>query len=109
MDEEHVRQVIKTLCETLVAEYAPAKIVLFGSFASGDATIDSDIDLLVIKETPDRFLDRSRSVRRILAEKHKHIPLDPIVLTPKEVNARLARGDQFLADIIENSETLYAA
>jgi hypothetical protein len=39
-------------------EYRPERIVLFGSYVNGYPGPDSDIDLLVVKETPDRPIDR---------------------------------------------------
>lgn len=109
MTQEELKHTVDVLCRTLVAEYSPSKIILFGSHAGGNPTEDSDIDLLIIKETNDRFLDRSRSVRRILSGKHKYIPLDPIVLTPDEIEGRLAIGDQFIGEIIAKGKVLYAA
>ncbi len=93
----------------LVDMYAPQKVVLFGSYASGAPGPDSDLDLLIIKETPDRFLDRLREARRILAGERQEVPIEVLVLTPQELRERLAAGDQFLAHILEEGEVLYAA
>ena len=78
--------------------------MLFGSYANGNPGPDSDIDLLIVKETPDRPIDR----RGIAADPCRLIPLEPIVVTPAEVAARTALGDQFLAEILATGETLYA-
>jgi len=100
---------IDRIVRTLVAEYAPEKIILFGSHASGEPDEDSDIDLLIIKDTPARLLDRWTTVHRILTGCHRSIPLEPIVLTPQEVERRLAIGDQFIEEILEKGVVLYAA
>ncbi len=42
---------IQSVVEVLVDHFEPDKIVLFGSYADGTATEQSDIDLLVIKDT----------------------------------------------------------
>ena len=70
---------------------------------------DSDIDLLVIKETPERFIDRWVTVRRILSDAQRKIPMEILVLTPQEVSTRLAIGDQCIAEIMKEGEGLYAA
>lgn len=106
---EKVRAIIQGILEKLVAGYCPEKVILFGSHAYGDPRPESDIDLLIIKDTPDRFIDRWVTVRDILSDPERTVPLETLVLTPEEVSKRLALGDQFLADIIEKGEVLHAA
>lgn len=103
------RRVIRQMLKKLVAEYAPQKVILFGSYARGEPGPDSDIDLLIIKETSERFLDRWTTVQRILSGMHRSLPVEALVLTPQEVERRLAIGDQFIAEILEKGEVLYAA
>jgi len=50
-----IRAVIQKIVQSLVAGYTPEKIILFGSFAYGQPNADSDIDLLIIKATRQRF------------------------------------------------------
>ena len=106
---DSMRRTIQNIVQVLVREYQPERIILFGSYAYGDPTPDSDIDLLIIKETPERFIDRWVTVRRILSDPKRRVPLETLVLTPQEVSKRLAIGDQFLAEILEKGEVLYAA
>ncbi|MBM3302534.1 MAG: nucleotidyltransferase domain-containing protein, partial [Deltaproteobacteria bacterium] len=47
--------------------------------------------------------------RRILSDPKRTVPLETLVLTPQEVSNRLAIGDHFLTEIMENGEELYAA
>ncbi len=102
------RQVIQEIVRKLVAGYAPQKIILFGSYARGNPRPDSDIDLLIVKETSERFLDRWVTVRRLLSDSQRFIPLETIILTPQELAHRLEVGDQFIAEILEEGEVLYA-
>lgn len=60
----------------------PEKIILFGSYAQGKATEDSDIDLLVITETDLPDQERYAAVRRLLAG--YPVAFDIIVKTPEE-------------------------
>ena len=101
--------VIKKIVQRLVTGYPPEKIILFGSYAYGQPDADSDIDLLIIKATEERFFDRLHTVRRVTAGTHPHIPIEPIVLTPAEVQERLKAGDQFLSEILQRGEVLYAS
>ena len=107
--EAHVQEVVQEIVRLLVAEYAPEKIILFGSYAYGEPHGDSDIDLLIVKDTTERFLSRLDTVRRLADGAHRHIPFEPIVLTPSEVDQRLRKGDQFIEEIVTKGETLYAA
>jgi predicted nucleotidyltransferase len=101
-------ETVQLLVKRLVAEYAPQKVVLFGSWAYGTPDRDSDIDLLIIKDTSDSFFDRLARVREAVSGVHKGIPLDPLVLTPQELEARLRAGDQFIAEILKRGRVLYA-
>ena len=109
MASVEIQEIIQNILAKLIAHYAPQKVILFGSYAYGDPRPDSDIDLLIIKETSERFLDRWVTVRRILSDPGRKLPLEILVLTPQEVSRRLEIGDQFVAEILERGEVLYAA
>ena len=57
------------------------KIVLFGSYAYGQPTQNSDIDLLVIADTDKSFHERIQQARPLLTRSK---PIDLIILTPTE-------------------------
>jgi predicted nucleotidyltransferase len=107
MMQQEMPHLIQNILNKLVAEYAPQKVILFGSYASGDAKPDSDLDLLIIKNTTDRLIDRWTKVRRILSDPERKFPLETLVLTPQEVSNRLAMGDQFIAEVLEKGKVLY--
>jgi len=104
-----IDKVTKQIVSKLRAQYDPEKVILFGSSARGNATNDSDIDLLIIKNTNLRFIDRWIAVRKILSDPSRKFAIDTLVMTPLEIAERLSRGDQFIADIIQHGEVLYAA
>ena len=79
MDEK----LLETISTRIAEAIRPQKIILFGSWARGERDAHSDIDLLIIKDTPARFLDRWTRVQRILTGSHGSIPLEPVVLTPQ--------------------------
>ena len=100
---------ITKIVRKLASGYSPQRIILFGSHATGAAGPDSDIDLLIIKDTPKRFMDRWIEVRRILSDPHRSVPIETLILTPRELEQRLAIGDQFVAEIVREGKVLYAA
>ena len=73
---------IEGIVERIVERFAPEKIILFGSYASGDAKEDSDVDLLVVAETELPLQERFPVVRRLLAD----VPaaIDVFWKTPEE-------------------------
>jgi predicted nucleotidyltransferase len=107
--KETAQRTVRDMANRLIAAYAPEKVILFGSYAYGEPDRDSDIDLLIIKDTQERFLDRWTTVQGILTGTHRSLPLETLVLTPREIEKRLAAGDQFIREILERGEVLYAA
>ncbi len=108
-DKAKIDKIIENMVDCLVDKYSPTKIILFGSYAEGNPDQDSDIDLFIIKDTMERFIDRWCEVHDILSGTHPSIPIDTLVLTPSELEKRLATGDQFIANILQNGKVLYAA
>ncbi len=103
--EQEIERIVRRIAEG----YQPIKVILFGSHAYGEPTADSDIDLLIVKETADRFIDRWVAVRELIADPERRIPVEPIVVTPDELQRRLAGGDQFFQEIVARGKLLYAA
>ncbi|MFZ5516821.1 MAG: nucleotidyltransferase domain-containing protein [Candidatus Zhuqueibacterota bacterium] len=89
--------------QTIVSKFNPDKIILFGSYAEGKPTEESDLDLLVIL-TPKHSTFQT-SVEISLAMTHNY-PLDIIVRTPAEIKRRLKSGDFFINNIIKNGKVL---
>ncbi len=109
MNQRFAKAEIEKIVRQVIDAYQPEKIILFGSYAYGKPDSDSDLDLLIIKKTSDRFIDRWINIRQIVSDPKRSIPFDPIVLTPKEIEERLAMGDQFVEEIIKKGEVLYTA
>lgn len=109
MTKRQAKQVIERMVDKLAREYRPERVVLFGSYAYGTPDEESDIDLLIIKNTPEAFIDRWATVRRILSDPKRRTPLETLILTPEEVSQRLEIGDQFIMEILEKGKVLYAA
>jgi predicted nucleotidyltransferase len=92
---------LQKISERLKKEYNAEKVILFGSYARGEATRDSDVDLFIIAHTNDRFFERMATVLGIVRDLYKGLALSPIVLRPEEVEERLKKGDQFVQGILE--------
>jgi len=104
---EQYQREIGRVVTILQEHYAPDKVILFGSCGRGDFSEDSDIDLLIVKETSKRPLDRVREVYELVYSPDHYLALDPLVYTPKELTQRLALGDFFIQEIIREGKVLY--
>lgn len=99
---------IERIVEVLVREYKPEKIILFGYWAYGKPDEESDIDLLIVKKTRKPFHKRWSEVCALVGDVVRKIPFSPFVVTPEELEKRLAIGDQFFEEILEKGRILYA-
>ncbi len=101
-----VQEHIKRLCKVIVDSFKPQKIILFGSYAYGTPTFDSDIDLLVIMPFDGRIHEQAVKIRRVL---DSSMPLDLLVRTPEQVRERVDMEDFFMREIVEQGKILYKA
>lgn len=84
--------------------YQPESVLLFGSLAVGETGEWSDIDLVIIKETNQGFLDRSKEVMELLRPR---VGVDILVYTPAEFD-RLLRERAFVRDeIVSKGRVVY--
>jgi len=98
--EAELTRYVKQLQEV----YHPERILLFGSLASGQVGEWSDIDLVIIKESRQKFLDRIREVMHLLQPR---VGVDILVYTPEEF-AQLSRERPFVREeIIAKGKVLY--
>ncbi|MVN76097.1 nucleotidyltransferase domain-containing protein [Hymenobacter sp. HMF4947] len=105
MTEEQIQAVVRRIVEG----YAPDRIVLFGSYAYGEPTEDSDLDLLIIKETAAaRRIEHDLTVRHLLWGGEMP-PMDIFIRIPQEVSAAVAQVFTIKAEAVHKGRTLYAA
>jgi predicted nucleotidyltransferase len=100
-----VGKALPAAVQRIVEELHPEKIVLFGSYANGNPTPDSDVDLLVIMETDLSSSQRYVAVSRLLNP--RPFPVDILVKRPDELKSALEKGDFFLCEIIAHGIVLY--
>ena len=102
-----LRSEIQTYCDAIAREFKPEKIILFGSYAYGTPTEDSDVDLMVVMpQTRSRGVRMSLKIRERLERK---FPMDLLVRTPAEIRKRLSWRDGFIEEIINNGRVMYEA
>lgn len=91
--------------DQLIKNYKPEKIILFGSRAWGEPDDESDVDLLIIKITNTRRLNRREEA---LSNIERDVPVDVIILTPDEINYLVNEmRSEFIKEILQKGKVLY--
>lgn len=96
--DKYVQKVIKAL--------NPLLIVLFGSFATGDFHEASDVDIMVVADFKEGFLDR---IGVLMDLNTFGLPLEPVGYTPAEFEKMRASGNFFLGEVMEKGKVLFQA
>lgn len=95
--------------QVLVEQFHPEQVILFGSYAYGEPTEDSDVDLLVVKDTGKSPVSEATRIRRALRHlRHtvSNLPLDIMVRAPDDLRARIAHGADFHEEIVRKGIVL---
>jgi predicted nucleotidyltransferase len=102
--QERLERELNRWLPLLIAHEEPEKIILFGSFCSGDLGEWSDLDLVIVKETQAPFLDRIRQVLELLKPQ---VGVDVLVYTPGEFE-QLSRERRFVRqEIVGKGKVVY--
>lgn len=96
---------ILRITEKIRAGYRPEMIVLFGSYAKDTVDPDSDIDLLVIKDSNQRRDERDREIRVLLRD--IKLPMDIFVYTPEEITKLRHLEGSFVNEIFKKGKVVY--
>lgn len=97
-------QAIRDIAEQIARKFEPEKIILFGSYARGAPRPESDVDLLVLMNTPLRNVEQAIQISRAI---DYSFGMDILVRKPKQFSDRIAQGDFFLKEILETGKVLY--
>ena len=96
---------IQSTCDDIVREFSPMQVILFGSYAYGTPTEDSDVDMFVVMEGLKS--DVQRQAWEMQKQLPQRFPLDLHARCPADIAYRVAHNDWFLREIFEKGEVLY--
>lgn len=96
---------IDSIVSKIASVCNPDKIILFGSYALGNQTKSSDLDLLILMESDKPRHHRSIEIRKALIG--SMIPIDIFVITPGELRDEISDKHSFIGNAIKNSKVLY--
>jgi uncharacterized protein len=95
---------IQAIADTIVRNFNPDRIVLFGSHARGDAGPDSDVDLLVVLPFEGSPIPVAAKIRVALPHT---IPFDVLARTREQVEERTKVGDPFFCEVVTTGRILF--
>ena len=106
---EHMRYAPKSkpaqrIINRIIRDYRPKKIIVFGSFARGDVHQGSDLDLVIIKNTKEKFLRRMDAVLDLC---DGEIAVEPLIYTEAEFRKMLEEGNDFLETVSKEGKVVY--
>lgn len=96
---------IKNIVNRIANKYHPEKVILFGSYAKGNYTNDSDLDLLIIKDTDLSKQKRNFEIYKLL--RGSMVPIDILVYTQSEFDEEKLNKFSFLHSAIKTSKIMY--
>jgi predicted nucleotidyltransferase len=98
-------ETIDGVAKAIVENFHPEKIILFGSYATGTPTPDSDLDFLVVMESDQPRYKRSVPIRMMFAP----VPcaMDILVYTPDEVKKWNGATNHIVTEAYVNGRILY--
>jgi predicted nucleotidyltransferase len=94
----------KRIVNRIIRRYRPKKIIIFGSYARGDVHQGSDLDLVIIKNTKEKFL---RRMDRVLNLCDGEIAVEPLIYTETEFKKMLEQGNDFLETVSKEGKVVY--
>jgi predicted nucleotidyltransferase len=100
-------KLVQYIVDKIVREIQPKKIILFGSYARGDFTRDSDLDLFIVVQDEE---ESSRLIRRKIDALFwgRKFSLDLIVRNEKEIARNsMAKNPFYIYHIFKEGKVLY--
>ncbi len=101
---EEVFEKIRAYVNAVVKRLNPQLVVLFGSFATGDINEGSDVDILVVADFKEGFLER---IGTLMELNTFGIPVEPLGYTPEEFEDMKRRKNPFVLEVLEKGKILY--
>ena len=101
------KRALEKIVQRIVQVAHPRKIVLFGSRAWGSHRLDSDLDLLVVKESSEPRYERAAPIYRALAGLGVGVDKDIVVYTPQEVEQWRNASAHFLTTALREGKVVY--
>jgi len=97
-------KIVKRFINLIVNKFNLKKIIIFGSFARGDYHKGSDLDLIIVGEFKERFIDR---IGKIIELNDSDLEIDTMVYTEEEFQKMIQERRPFIEQALEEGIVVY--
>lgn len=101
------REEILKAAQSIAQAVRPEKIILFGSYAYGKPTEDSDVDFLIVHPARTRSKRMEIALKASWALEPRPFPVDLLVRSADKIRERVKMGDFFLQEISRRGQVVY--
>jgi predicted nucleotidyltransferase len=105
LDTTVSEEMIDQMVQKIVFQFDPLQVILFGSYATGNPTSDSDLDLFVVMASDLPRHKRSAKIRLLFPS--APCPMDILVYTPQEVERWSGVINHIVTNAITTGKLLY--
>jgi predicted nucleotidyltransferase len=105
MTDIEIRPILDTIVRRITGNMMPEKIILFGSWAVGAATADSDLDLLIVMDVKES--KRQAAIKIDLLLEGIPLPTDVIVVTPRDIEKYHDWPGTIVSEAVRKGKILY--
>jgi len=97
-------KIVKRFINLIIKKFNLKKIIIFGSFARGDYHKGSDLDLIIVGEFKERFIDR---IGKIIELNDSNLEIDVMVYTQEEFQKMIKEKRPFIEQALEEGMVVY--
>jgi predicted nucleotidyltransferase len=97
-------KIVKRFINLIVEKFNLKKIIIFGSFARGDYHKGSDLDLIIVGEFKERFIDR---IGKIIELNDSDLEIDAMVYTEEKFQKMIKERRPFIEQVLEEGIVVY--
>lgn len=104
MTKKEIIKKARIIARRIGKVYDPEQVILFGSYAWGKPTRDSDLDFFITTKKSPNFLRDQQKIRKVIAGE---MPIDLLLYSKSQIRRRIGMGDSFVQRIIDRGISLY--
>jgi len=97
-------KIVKRFINLIIKKFNLKKVIIFGSFARGDYHKGSDLDLIIVGEFKERFIDR---IGKIIELNDSDLEIDAMVYTEEEFQKMIKERRPFIEQALEEGIVVY--
>jgi len=102
--DRETNKIIKRFINLIIEKFNLKKIIIFGSFARGDYHKGSDLDLVIVGEFKERFIDR---IGKIIELNDSDLEIEAMVYTEEEFQKMIQERRPFIEQVLEEGIVVY--